>query len=204
MLTKNDIKALKTCDSLVFRYSNNQSRIEAIKEVKNDPWETEKRYIINVNTEKCSNYIKEATTHIYNNTIWKTITEILKENDTIYLQWYPDAHTNQYMEKAGLHGDVLYLKIFRQGKNKNKWFTFLIDTCTCPDNSARMIKLAPKEERNLYWYELTCRPIGIGCQPDGWVRTDNNRGQFGAVGYKEPLTEEQIKHFSLKQISYDY
>jgi hypothetical protein len=65
------------------------------------------------------------------------IVEGLPSAASVTFEVATDAHTNQYMEAAGLHGDVLYLvaKFERRGKPVRQ--RFLLDTSTTPHNSAR-------------------------------------------------------------------
>src|SRR5699024_8997297 len=48
-----------------------------------------------------------------------------------------------------------------------------------------------------HWYEYKFRGYSLGCQPKNPVAVDHDHGRFGAVAYKEPLTDKQIKEFEL-------
>ncbi len=62
------------------------------------------------------------------------IIRTLRIGDVISFQFYPDAHSNQYVKNAGLHADVLYMNV----KRGDKRFTWKLDCQVCPNNSARM------------------------------------------------------------------
>jgi len=144
-LTKKDINALKSCDSLTLSLTDNErSYITCIKKIEiANPWENDsKSHLILVNTRTQNNNIS-AKCHIENsnyNLVWQTVLDNLKENDIVTLHWYSDAHTNGYMEKAGLHGDALYLMIDRTIRGKQKRHTYLLESSCTPNNDVRMIK----------------------------------------------------------------
>lgn len=48
-----------------------------------------------------------------------------------------------------------------------------------------------------FWYEYKHRGYSPGCQPKGVVAVDHNHGRFGAIAYKEQLTEKQISDYEL-------
>ena len=70
-----------------------------------------------------------------------TLVKLLRAGDTVSLYWYPDAGTNDYVRQAGLHVDYLYLDVMR-GKTQ---YRYLADVSVCPDNSARMCKVAGRD-----------------------------------------------------------
>jgi hypothetical protein len=65
-----------------------------------------------------------------------TVLRNLKVGDQLSLRWSVDGGRNGYMQSLGLHGDQLYLKVYRKGEV----FTYLLTTQVCPNNTARMIK----------------------------------------------------------------
>jgi hypothetical protein len=67
------------------------------------------------------------------------IVQTLREGDDITFRFYPDAHTNGYVSKAGLPGDVLYLDVRRGDKR----FSWELENSICPDNTARMCQGIP-------------------------------------------------------------
>lgn len=51
---------------------------------------------------------------------------------------------------------------------------------------------------DLFWYELKNRPVSIGTQPTGFEEVDHDKGSWGIVAYKEPLTQKDIDEYELK------
>jgi hypothetical protein len=72
-----------------------------------------------------------------------SILKTLRVDDEITFRFHPDAHTNGYVAAAGLHADVLYLNVRRDGKTIARWE---IDCTICPPNSARMCCGVPNSE----------------------------------------------------------
>lgn len=56
----------------------------------------------------------------------------------------------------------------------------------------------------LYWYALVFRGISPGCQPSGAADNDLSFGPkgYGAVGYKKPLSAEQVSNYELKTLGF--
>lgn len=54
-----------------------------------------------------------------------------------------------------------------------------------------------REVHGYFWYEYKHRGYSPGCQPKGVVAVDHDHGKFGAVAYKEALTEKQIQEYEL-------
>lgn len=69
------------------------------------------------------------------NATWQTIAGLLRAGDALHLHFDGDAHTNENLRKAGMHGDVLRLVVHR-GETK---MTFMVTSSAGPDNSARMV-----------------------------------------------------------------
>lgn len=90
-----------------------------------------------------------ASCHVYissaNNahTEWRTLANLMKVGDRLELVWYRDAGTNEYMRKAGLHGDRLQIVIHRKNRERYKQMLFLVESQCCEDNTARMIRRGP-------------------------------------------------------------
>lgn len=63
----------------------------------------------------------------------------LRVGDDVTFSFYPDCHTNGYVAAAGLHADVLYMYVIRNGK-RHCWE--LIHQIS-PANSARMCRGVP-------------------------------------------------------------
>ena len=150
MISKTQIKALRTADKLCFDYYVRDERaisqIRAIKKTKNDIWEDEATINIPVNFEFGKKWNEEITrcfamlnkdSYSFHSGMLHTITSLLREYDVITLEWRQDSFTNGYQEKHNLHTDVLKLHIDRNGKRK---YSFLLDTSCTEDNSARMIQ----------------------------------------------------------------
>ncbi len=150
-----DIRALRDADSVVFRHSEaGQPVIECIRRLaKPTPWETESRYCINVTSRIHQNFSRGVARsvkrtkavhiemHAQYNEKWKTIVGSLKAGDVLGLDWRMDCHTNGYLEKAGLHGDVLELVAMREGSKNTKKLLWEAGSSVCAENSARMIHL---------------------------------------------------------------
>lgn len=47
------------------------------------------------------------------------------------------------------------------------------------------------------WYEMTKRPVSIGCQPKGFVAVDHTQGRWGIVAYERELTEQELEEFEM-------
>jgi len=54
--------------------------------------------------------------------------------------------------------------------------------------------------KSYHWYEYRFRGFSPGCQPKGYIAVKHNHGQFGAIAYKEPLTEKQIADYELNPL----
>lgn len=136
ILTKDFLKTMRLCTTVVLRHSNGRDVIECVFEDKDH--KELKRETFTIIEEKLYNnrpdYAVTSFCVAYNRQ-FLTIVAMLKAGDAIKLYWHKDCHTNQYMEKNGLHGDSLILKVFR-GK---KYFEFELCSSVCEQNTARMI-----------------------------------------------------------------
>lgn len=56
-----------------------------------------------------------------------------------------------------------------------------------------------EKKSKLFWYEMLHRPIGIGCQPKGFVATDHSKGNYGLVAYERKLTKKELEEFEMKE-----
>jgi hypothetical protein len=83
---------------------------------------------------------------------WQTIVSLLRADDEVVLDWiagnnsgYLEAAQGQYGDEpyrqsfSGLHHDMLALVVRRGERDK---YRFRLADSICPDNSARMIRLA--------------------------------------------------------------
>lgn len=54
----------------------------------------------------------------------------------------------------------------------------------------------------LYWYALVYRGASPGCMPNGVIDSNLSFGikGYGAVGYKEPLSQKQIDDYELSPL----
>lgn len=55
--------------------------------------------------------------------------------------------------------------------------------------------------KKIYWYEMKSRPIGIGCQPKGFVDTDDSKGNYGIVAYNRKLTTSELLEYEMEPYS---
>ena len=151
-LTKMDVAALRKADTLVVHLSKEHANglVRAIKRVERDernPFAQDVEHIITA--ASVSLYHSNASDLIANggvrctghvsfyhsqNTPASTIIHTLREGDEITFRFYPDAHTNGYVFDAGLHADVLYLDVRRNGKR----LSWKLDISICQNNTARM------------------------------------------------------------------
>lgn len=58
-----------------------------------------------------------------------------------------------------------------------------------------------KDENNLYWYEMTLRPLSPFCQPEDHYKYDETKGRNGIIAYKRPLTYSELEEYELKKWS---
>ena len=134
-LTKMDLKALKRADSIAFF----MNEIQAIKEIENDPFETERKYSIPVQFETDAKITKAF--HMINwakgDAAWQTIVSLLRTGDEIILSWKKGWGDNKLLEDAGMTEDALYLRVRRKGKIK---YTFLVDTQTGRATNGGMVR----------------------------------------------------------------
>ena len=59
-------------------------------------------------------------------TVWKTITSNLKENDRICLEWGRNTLNSPFTEENNIAVDTLHLKIIRELKKETKRFAYLL------------------------------------------------------------------------------
>lgn len=50
-----------------------------------------------------------------------------------------------------------------------------------------------------YFYEMTARPFGIGCQPKGVIEFDEDKGEWGIIAYDRELTDKEIEDYELRK-----
>lgn len=149
-LTKEEVKALKTCDHIVFFYDALQGEgkavIRAIKELKNNPWEREKVVEIEVGNQMVGKNVDKVRRCFYNLmytefTHWPSIAENLKEGDRLVIRWHL-ANNNRYLDDAGLYADDVYLDVYREGgKRGMKVKKYFVGYNVCQNNSARICQV---------------------------------------------------------------
>ena len=153
-LTAHDIKAMRTCDDIVYRFNraDGVSQLECIKRADNkSPWD--QTHVIHVNTsDVCFSGSYGSDTyslqvarafHMQSRYDWadnetNTFFAQLKPGDTITARLTAN-NNNGYLNTAGLFMDELRLCMRRP--NVKKELVFLIAVSVCPDNSARMCKV---------------------------------------------------------------
>lgn len=149
-LTKEHVRFIrKASKSVVFRYTNGRAKVE---------FEDKHGIELDIEVEQRENlygknhgkmYTGFAMIHTPDFTAhWCTIAQLLKVGDVLGLRWVADA--NGYVRNAhysgdsemeafdSLHMDSCYLTV-KRGKSL---LEFHVATSICPDNSARMIKVA--------------------------------------------------------------
>lgn len=149
-LTKLDIAAIRKADDLVVVLAEGKPAVTLTKKKRlndPDPYAQDTRYSLDAPvtldgwhrreetaTARCFSYVT-----IFHNqhTHTSSVLNTLRVGDQISFRFWPDAHSNTNMARARLHGDVLYLDVYRNG---HRHAEFEIDHTNCPDNSARMCR----------------------------------------------------------------
>lgn len=49
---------------------------------------------------------------------------------------------------------------------------------------------------------MLMRPVGLGCQPNGFVKLDDRKGKWGIVAYERPLTEKELNDYEMEVFEY--
>lgn len=155
MLTKTDIAALKQCDYFCVHKRPTETNVYAVKKIKADernPFAQDATYTVAIPVSIDTSW-RYDTSHsfcfamVYQYQSQRcdvsSIIATLKAGDEVKFRFYPDCHTNKYCEDAGLHGDALYLDVYRAGKHHATW---QIDRTITPDNTARMCRGLVKKQ----------------------------------------------------------
>jgi len=50
-----------------------------------------------------------------------------------------------------------------------------------------------------FWYEMMLRPVGIGCQPSGFVEFDEEQGTWGIVAYDRQLSDKELNDYDMRK-----
>lgn len=155
MLTKDDVHAIRTADTICVHLNarNPQGLVRLIKRKPYNakPFEVDQEHTLTANAVIETTLGKTALEsgaaecfameNIYHSqaTPVSSILKTLRVGDEITFSFYPDCHSNGYVAAAGLHADVLYLYVLRNGKR----ITWEFSQGICPANSARMCRGVP-------------------------------------------------------------
>ena len=148
-LTKEQVKALKKADALVFRYDGEKSFIKVIERKKNK--EEKVTYI------ECLTRINEipvrgfgevvSACHVESHVKWtphiQTMLSRIKEGDQLELIWVAN-YNNKDLNDASLYRDDLYLAILKKNGKREE---FHIYTSVTKNDSTKMIT-------DMVWYPL--------------------------------------------------
>jgi hypothetical protein len=159
VLTKDDIHAIRRandiCVHLGKRHQTGLVRLIKRKGYDAKPFDTDQEYVLdNVHVTMETSLGKTALDSgaaecfamagIYHDqhTPISNVLKTLRVGDDLTFSFHPDGHCNGYVAAAGLHADVLYLDVRRDGK-RLRWE---LATSICPSNSARMCHGVPSSE----------------------------------------------------------
>ncbi len=157
MLTKSDIKALRTADCLCVHLGKTNV-VRAIKrnpKTETNPFAVDVEHLVTADVGLDTLRGKEklaaervqcfAMINLYHSQKHTSalILRTLREGDEIAFRFYPDGYTNGYLAMAGLHGDCLHLYVRRQAKTVAVWD---IAHSICPTNTARMVRGVPDSD----------------------------------------------------------
>jgi hypothetical protein len=167
-LTKLDIKALKHSTSICFDWNDNTSQIRANRDAAHSETGFDQTHFIPCDVEfeiysekpgMLYSHVTEKPRHCFGwvsspefDYAWMTILESLRENDSIRLKWvscgnnYLYGATTTVKDDNGgyiaqgekLYHDRLDVVVLRANGKKSLYH---LEDSTCPDNSARMIKM---------------------------------------------------------------
>lgn len=149
-LTKEEVKALKSCDHISFVYEAEKGEgkaiIRATKELKRNVWEKEKTIEIEAGNQMIGKNADKVKRCYYNLmhvefTHWPTIAENLKEGDRLVIRWHL-ANNNRYLNDAGLFADDVFLDVYREGNGRGmKVKRYFVGYSVCQNNTARMCQV---------------------------------------------------------------
>lgn len=163
-LTAQDIKALRTAETVVFRHYKGDATIEASLRDHMDggrvytaeqqrlfpvtPGVDERQRVLTVNglityyddtTRRTTGPEATAFEMIHSaqySQTWQTIASMLKVGDVLTIHFNGDRYANGYSHKTDLHIDGLNLDV-KRGKQD---LSFIVAVSVAPANSARMVK----------------------------------------------------------------
>ena len=146
------INALKSADSLVLRWDEEKDRETGIELTKRatdqdkvrDPFIQDKTiYFETRGWIHGDNGFKKAVAvrFLYPRSdifgLGVSLARVLRPEDELEIEWYPGAHTTANLEDAGLHGDVVFLLVFRKDK---PLLRIEVESSICEDNGVRMFR----------------------------------------------------------------
>jgi len=53
--------------------------------------------------------------------------------------------------------------------------------------------------KSKYWYEMVKRPFSIGCEPEGVVEVNHDKGSWGIVCYERELTNDELIEYEMRE-----
>lgn len=148
-ITSEQAKALRKADAIVCHFRKGEHYIRAIKHEKDEFGSKDREIRIDVQgrvetygaykhnlgeVEECSTVMSHAQQDRHLQTAFAGI----RDGDILYLRWLAN-NNSQYLDKANLFKDELYLIIHKGEMNKNVK-EYFIDTSITPNNSAKMCK----------------------------------------------------------------
>jgi hypothetical protein len=156
MLTKDDVHAIRHADDICIHLSAKQPeglvRLIKRKPYGAKPFETDQEHVLPAKVRFETSLGKDALDkgtaecfamsgiyHNQNGTV-SNILRTLRIGDELHFSFWPDAHSNDYVARAGLHADVVFLRVYRGGKRIANWE---FEQSICPDNTARMCRGVP-------------------------------------------------------------
>lgn len=156
-LTKTDIAALRKADDLVIHLNAAlpTGKVSAIKRKRlydPDPFAQDVYHTVTATVglegsrghkELAEGRVKAfAMIGLYHNqhTTASALLKQLKVGDEVWFSFWPDGHSNGYIAAAGLHADLLMMRVIRKGKVIGRWE---LTSSVTPDNSARMVTGVP-------------------------------------------------------------
>lgn len=142
IFTSEDLKALMKAKSVVFFYRQGRSYLNCIMDDDN----RSKDYEIDCGLELSGSrdlgeiiHASHVVMHPQLDEEWQTILSALREGDEVTIKWRA-CNNNQYLNRAGLYKDEVYLVIRRTVRGRQKKFTYHVASSICENNTAKMVK----------------------------------------------------------------
>lgn len=150
MITKEDIAAMRTAETLSFHHTDGKSKIIASVRVENGPFTGDMQRIIPCefgqgfpscwsmgNADQFNAYY-----HLHfpqSDNAWQTIVRHLKPGKTLRLLWSA-SNNSQVLDQAGLHLDTLFLMVSDKENDRDSIDLYSVGVSVCANNTARMIR----------------------------------------------------------------